>query len=112
MRYGCCILITPLDLLLNQGFGQVHSLLGLFVASRINDRLLPMGIGVVRDPTFIKIMDPKAGLLLPPPNYSRLARSTRAGEKQQYPCPSCQIVSRNILLRDRVSRQDSQLCFS
>ncbi|MCH2569616.1 MAG: hypothetical protein MKZ98_13810, partial [Pseudomonadales bacterium] len=79
---------------------------------RIDDRLLPTGIGVVRDPTFIKIMDPKAGLLLPPPNYSRLARSTRAGEQQQYPCPSRQIVSRNILLRDRVLRQDSQLCFS
>ena len=61
MRYGCCILITPLDLLLNPGSDQVHSLLGLFVASRINDRLLATGIGVVRDPTFIKIMNPKAG---------------------------------------------------
>ena len=61
MRYGCCILITPLDLLLNPECDQVHSLLDLFVAYRINDRFLPTGIGIVRDPTFIKIMDPKAG---------------------------------------------------
>ena len=58
MRYGCCILITPLDLFLNPGCDQVHSLLDLFVACRINDRLLLTGIDVVRDPTVIKIMDP------------------------------------------------------